>query len=365
MQRLSRALAAFALIALAACEAEPPAAEPQIRPVRYARVMAAGDVEVRTFSGSARAELESDLSFKVSGTLTELPVAVGDTVPSGAVIARIAPADYAVLAEQAEAGLAQARAQERNASAVYERTRGLYENRNASASDLDAARAAYESAQASVRAAAQQLEAARLQLSYTRLYSPADCTIAQQLVEINQNVSAGQPIVRVNCGACAEIVVNVPEVYIDRVSEGMPASIDVGAVGLSDLAGNVSEVGIATSQRGATYPVTIDLEEGCATIRSGMAADATIRLPALGERSDLLVPLVSVGEDGEGNFVWVLEPADTERGTWITRRRAVTIGLPTPDGIVITSGLDPGELIVTAGVRRVSADQTVRLLTDD
>ena len=365
MHRLSRPFAALALVFLAACEAEAPPAEPEIRPVRYARVVAAGDVEVRTFTGSARAELESDLSFKVGGTLTDLPVTVGDTVSGGAVIARLAPADYAVVAEQAEAGLAQARAQERNASAVYERTRGLYENRNASASDLDASRAAYESAQASVRAAAQQLEAARLQLSYTRLYSPADCTIAQQLVEVNQNVSAGQPIVRVNCGSCAEIVVNVPEVYIDRISMGMPASIEVGAVGLRELPGTVTEISVATSQRGATYPVTIDIDEGCSTIRSGMAADATVRLPALGERSDLLVPLVSVGEDAEGNFVWVLEPADRERGTWTTRRRAVTVGLPTPDGIVITGGLDPGELIVTAGVRRVSAGQTVRLLTDD
>ncbi len=354
-----------AAVVLAACDTAPPPTEPQVRPVRYTRVIAAGEVETRTFSGAARAELESDLSFKVGGTLIELPIDVGDRVEASTLIGRLQPIDYQVAVEQAEAGLAQARAQERNAAAVYERTRGLYENRNASRSDLDAARAAYESAQASVSAATQQLEAVQLQLSYTRLYAPDDCVVAERLAEVNQNVAAGQTVARVNCGDCAEVVVNVPEVYIDRIEDGMPAAVNFSGIGLSGVRGTVSEVGIATGRRGATYPVTIELEEACDEIRSGMAAEAVITLPAIGETDGLLVPLVSVGEDRDGTFVFVLQPVGAGAERWTAERRAVDLGQPLSAGIVVTRGLSPGELIVTAGVRRLADGQVVRLLSDD
>lgn len=352
---------ALAIGFLTACEAPPPSSAPAVRPVRYSAVIDAGAEETQTFSGAVHAELETGLSFKVGGTLVELPVSLGSHSSKGDLIGRLDPTDYLVQLEEAEAGLAQARAQERNAAASYERVRGLYENRNASRSDLDSARAAFESARATVRAAQQKLEAAELQLSYTRLRSPADCTIARLTAEVNQNVAAGQPIARVNCGECPEVVINVPETYIERFRNGMPASIMVSAVGLSDIAGTVSEVGVATGQRGATYPVTISLADSCGAVRSGMAAEAKLELPAIGDRNELMVPIVSVGEDGQGRFVFVLEPAGDGTEHYVARRRAVEIGRPDPDGIVITNGLAEGELVVTAGVRRIADGQTVSL----
>ncbi len=354
-----------ALALLAACEATPPPAEPEVRPVRYSRVVAAGTQEAETFSGVAQAPMETDLSFKVSGTLIELPVALGDRLKAGALIGRLDPTDYRVRLEEAEAGLAQARAQERNAAASYERVRGLYENRNASRSDLDSARAAFESARASVNAARQKLEAARLQLSYTRLYSPADCTVARLVAEVNQNVQAGQPIARVNCGDCAEVVVNVPETYIERIRSGMEATVSIDAVDLQEIAGTVSEVGVATGPRGATYPVTIALGGGCGVVRSGMAGEAKLLLPATGDRGELMVPTVAVGEDRQGRFVFVLEAAGDGSGHYTARRRAVETGRPDPDGMVITRGLSADELVVTAGVRRIADGQKVRLLDRD
>jgi RND family efflux transporter MFP subunit len=356
------ALLAVALAVLSACEATPPPTAPEVRPVRYARVTAAGALETETFSGVVQAELETDLSFKVNGTLIELPVALGDRLEANELIGRLDPTDYRVQLEEAEAGLAQARAQERNAAASYERVRGLYENRNASRSDLDSARAAFESARASVSAARQRLEAAELQLSYTRLRSPAACTVARLAAEVNQNVQAGQPIARVNCGDCPEVVINVPEIYIERIRSGMEATVSIAAVNLQAVTGTVSEVGVATGPRGATYPVTVSLGEGCAAARSGMAAEAKLALPATGDRGELMVPTVAVGEDRQGRFVFVLEPADDDTDQYVARRRAVQTGRPDPDGMVIIGGLSTDELVVTAGVRRIADGQRVRLL---
>ena len=273
-QRRSAALTLSLLVAgLTACEQPPLEDEPVVRPVRYAQVVAQGGSEARTYSGTARAELETDLSFRVGGTLTRRPVAVGSEVSRGELVAALDSTDFEVRLDEARAGLARAEAERRNADANYERTRDLYENQNASRTQLDSARALAESAEAQYRAAAQQVEAARLQLTYTRLTAPQQCSVAQTFVEVNQNVAAGQAVVQLNCGGCAEVVVSVSDADISRVSEGMEVTATVNALPGSAIPGVVSEVGVSTGLRSTTYPVTIQLQERCEDVRSGMAVD--------------------------------------------------------------------------------------------
>jgi multidrug efflux system membrane fusion protein len=351
----------LAAIASSACEQPQPEIEEVIRPVRFMQVISVGSGETRIFSGVTKAALETDLSFKVGGLVTELDATVGDIVERGELVARLEPTDFEVTLREAEAGLQRAKAEQRNAQAGFERTRELYENRNASRSDLDTSRAMSESADALARASRQQLEGVRLQLSYTQLTAPQVCTIAKRHVEINRNVAAGQPIVRVNCGDCAEIRVDVPGIYIGRMSTGAPAEVSVAALPGRLLDGVVTEVGVGTEQNSSIYPVTVLLQEGCEDVRSGMAADVSLRIPGRGEDLRLLaVPIVSVGEDRDGNFVFVLEAEADDR--YVARRRGVLIGAPSERGIEIIEGVSEGELVATAGVRRLIDGQVVTLL---
>ncbi|MEO0422041.1 MAG: efflux RND transporter periplasmic adaptor subunit [Pseudomonadota bacterium] len=358
--RAALVAAALPLPFLAGCDAPQPDPEPVVRPVRYERVLPRDAAEVRTFSGVAQAALESNLSFKVSGTVTDLLVEVGDSVSPQQVIARLDPTDYQVRGQEAEAGLASAQANERNARASYDRTRGLYENRNASRSELDAARAQSESAAAQVRQATQQLEAARLQLSYTRLRAPQECTVAQTPVKTSENVAAGQLVVRVNCGECPEVQVSVPGTVISRVREGDPVSVVIGALEDRQFPATVTEVGVASGNGSSAFPVTVALIEGCDAVRSGMAGDVIFEIGVESSGDELVVPLVAVGEDAAGKFVFVLEP--DEGDLWRALRREVTVGALTPGGVAIQQGLSPGELVVTAGVSRIQSNQVVRLL---
>ncbi len=357
---IGSAPAVVLITVLAACEKAPIVEEPVVRPVRYAEISLTSGAERRTYSGTSQAELETDLSFRVAGTLLRRPVDVGDSVERGERIAVLDDQDYRVRLDEARAGLARAEAERRNADSSYQRTRDLYENRNASRTQLDSARAMAESSEAQYRASAQQVEAAELQLSYTRLTAPQSCTIADTFVELNQNVSAGQPIVRVNCGQCAEVVVDVPDTDIARVTPGMNVAVSIAAMADNDLHGTVQEVGVATGAGGSTYSVTIALQDGCEIVRSGMAVDVGFEFPTTNGVDSITIPYVSVGEDADGNFVYTLE-RDGD-GFAVAQRRGVEIGIVTGDGIVIVNGLTPGELIATAGVRRLEPGQRVRLL---
>ena len=68
----------------------------------------------------------------------------------------------------------------------------------------------------------------------------------------------------------------------------------------------------------------------------------------------MLVAPVAVGEDREGRYVFVLD-----KGSGTVGRRAVTVGELTGDGLEVLSGLAEGELIVTAGVRRLTDGERV------
>ncbi|MDH3689925.1 MAG: efflux RND transporter periplasmic adaptor subunit [Gammaproteobacteria bacterium] len=214
IKALSMVLAALGVVT--ACSKEEPIEE-VIRPVRYIDVKETPAAQTRTFAGTAKAGVEANLSFKVGGTVQRVQVKVGYPVSKGTLIAESDPADFELKVEEAQAGLAQARAEQRNAQANYERVQGLYENNNASRSDLDTARAGAESASASVRSIGKQLERARAQLGYTRLTAKDDCSIATVDVEVNENVSAGQRVAMVTCGGAAEVEVGVPESVIGRI----------------------------------------------------------------------------------------------------------------------------------------------------
>ena len=123
MRRGRIALACMlSLAVLAACEEAPVVEEPAVRPVRHMLVRVQSDAERRIYSGTTQAELETDLSFRVGGTLVSRPVKVGNVVTSGDAIASLDDQDFQVQLDEARAGLARAEAERRNAESSYQRT---------------------------------------------------------------------------------------------------------------------------------------------------------------------------------------------------------------------------------------------------
>ena len=68
----------------------------------------------------------------------------------------------------------------------------------------------------------------------------------------------------------------------------------------------------------------------------------------------------TVGEDNQGNFAFVVE--ETEEEFAVVSRRTVAVGRLTRDGFEIQSGLEDGDLVVTAGLSKLADGMKVRLL---
>lgn len=348
-----------ALLVPIACGETPETTE-VLRPVRTQQVFAAGSGRARSFTGTARSSAETRLSFRVPGTIIELPVVVGDSVEPGDLIARLDAEDFRLQLREAEAGLAQANAQAQNAQSTYERTRDLYESGNASRADLDAALAGFQSTEATVRAANQRVQLARQQLDYAVLRAPSSGATAAVFVEVNENVQAGQPIVLLASGGSIEVVIAVPEVLIARVSEGDSASVVFDAIPAERFSARVSEVGVAAVGTATTYPVSLILDEAPEDVRSGMAAAVSLTFPAEHPGTAFLVPSVAVAEDRDGRYLYVVEPDPEDAEAAVVQRRDVTVGELTAEGLEVLDGLGDGDVVVVAGVSRLADGVRVR-----
>jgi len=367
MSRISRFLSVgatilFSLSLFVSCQKAEEVSEPVIRPVRYTRISSTGGTRLRTFSGTARAGMESKISFKVEGTLVSLPIKVGDVVRKGQIIAVLDPKDYEIEKQEAEASLARAQAEARNAAANYDRVRQLYENQNASRNDLDAARASAESAEATVRSERTKLDQARLKLGYTRLLAPATGSIASVDVEINENVQAGKTVALFHSGSSIEVEVAIPESLISEIRKDSQVTVTFDALPGKEFSGTVTEVGVGAVQFATTYPVIIRLIGRNSDVLSGMTAEVTFRFKSSDQRKRFLVPPVALGEDREGRFLFIVEPTDPGYG--IVRRKEVTVGELTSGGIEVLSGLEDGDLVVTAGIGSLTDNAKVKLPND-
>lgn len=343
---------------LAGCGGETPEVEPVLRPVRYQQVTDGGLDSMRTLVGVAKAGTEADLSFRVGGTVSEVNVDLGDTVRQGAVLARLDAVDYELQVQEAEAGLAQTEAALRKSEADFDRTRALYENNNASKSELDAARAAAESARSRVDAATKRLELAGQQLGYTVLRAPTDGAVALTDIEVNENVGAGQPVFMLTSGSLAEVEFAVPEIMIAEIEVGLPVAVMLDALPGREFPAEITEVGVAVTGASAAFEATARLSEEVPEIRSGMAAEVIFRFERESPEGNLTVPWVAVGEDREGRFVFVLQPEGEGVGT--VHRRAVSVGA-IGESIEILDGIEAGDLVVTAGTRRLTDGMRVKI----
>jgi RND family efflux transporter MFP subunit len=348
----------IATLILVACGKPDEAVEERLRPVRYVTVSDDSVVRGRSFSGTSKSSRESRLSFKVSGTVNNAPVQIGQRLSAGDLIAEIDPASYVLQAQQAQASLVEAQANNRRATANYERTKGLYANDNASLNDLESARAQAESAGAVVGAASKALEIAGLNVSYTRLTVDTDCSIASLDIEVNENVASGQQVAVVSCGDAFEVTLDLPESLIGSVDETTPVSVHFGSIPDQEFSGIISEIAVALAAGSAAFPVVIKIAESHPSLRSGLAADVTFQFDSAADEGRVVIPVTAVVKDPNGTFVFIAEPAEIE-GEAIVRHRTVTLGELSQLGIEVVDGLDVGDRVITAGVSIIRDGQRV------
>jgi multidrug efflux system membrane fusion protein len=347
------------LLAIGACGNDYAPAEEQLRPVRYIAVSDASAFRDRSFSGTSKSSRESRLSFKVSGTVTSIPVQIGERLNAGDLIAEINSDSYVLQVQQAQASLVEAQANDRKAGADYQRAKGLYANDNASLNDLDAARAQAESSGAMVASAGKALEIARLNLSYTKLTADTECSIASLDIEVNENAQAGQQVAAVSCGDTYEITMNLPESLIGLVDNSTPVRISFSSLPNRQFNGEITEISVSSASGSAGFPVVVRIVESDPALRSGLTANVIFQFDsAAASGAGVVIPVNAVINDSDGTFVFIASPTGSLGEATVTRR-PVEVGELSQFGIEVVDGISVGDLVITAGISVIREGQRV------
>jgi len=348
------------LILIISCSDKNKSGKEILRPVRFQKVSNLSAVQIRAFSGVSRSGMETNLSFKVGGTINFINVRIGEKVKKNGLIASLDDSDYQLKFEQSHASEDNAKTQRDLAKSNYKRIEKLYENGNISVSEYQQAKAAFESAKSQVKSLDRQTDQIKKQIEYTKLYAPVNGIIANLYVEKNENVQPGQVIVEFNSGGDPEVTVGIPENFINRIKEGDNVAVGLSSIPNKEFEALITEVSYVVEQQSSTYPVTVKLLNPTNEIRPGMAADVTFNFQSKTDEDNIIVPSVAVAEDQSGNYVYVIE--EIAKDTAIVHKRPVKVGILIEESFEIFEGLEDGELVVTAGISKLTDGMKVTLL---
>lgn len=236
----------------------------------------------------------------------------------------------------------------KSSRAEYNRNLELYKKKVVSQNQLEQSEAEANSSQAAYDAAKLAEKLAQLNLDDTTLSVPDTCRIADVYVRQNENVTSGQPIVKASCGDTWEVHINVPESLIGEFAKGMFGSIKFPSLPGKTFEGFVSEVGIATNGS-SSFPVTLEVTDPPQSIRTNVAAEVSLNVTVPENlRGMVYVPSAAVVADHEGAYVYLVEKSE-KQGIATLKRQPVTVGLLTPYGIEVVSGLEANKEVLLAG----------------
>lgn len=330
-----------------------------LRPVKFAEVSYLGGDKERRFSGTAKTEKIINLSFRSNGIVTKLDMKLGQVVKKGDLLGTLDNVSARLNYESAIESKNSTESQMNTAKLALNRVRTLYEKGSASLSDYEDAKNSYRTAVASFESAKRSVAIQQDQIRFGYLYAPEDGAIASVSAEVDENVSAGQAIGVLNAGTAIEIALGLPESVINSVEKDMKVKVSFTALGDKMYNATITEVAPALDPNTSTYPVTVQVTDSDESIKSGMAANVFFEFNNNdSSEKTIVVPASAVGEDANGQFVFLIEGSD-DKAT--VKKHTIKIGELTPDGFEIVDGLNIGQKIATAGLQTLLDGQEVKL----
>ncbi len=348
------ALLAFLVIALAGCNDTVAEKAIPSRPVLVATVHYEPESPERSFVGTIRPRIETDMGFRVPGKVAKRLVEVGQTVDVGQPLATLDEVDLKLQAEQAEAELRAATGVLAQAAAAEQRARDLRAKGWATDAQLDQAKAAGDEARARLNRAQRSVELTNNSLSYATLAADTRGVVTATLIDAGQVVASGQTAIRVARFAEKEAVVAIPETLLGRAKDGV-ATVSLWSEPNRKYAAKLREVAPSADPATRTYLAKFSLPDAGESVSLGMTATLTLADPATTRVARL--PLSALFSEGGDPSLYIVDD------TGDVALKPVTVKSYESNCVVISGGVDEGAKVVTLGVQKLDPAQKVRVVS--
>jgi RND family efflux transporter MFP subunit len=298
-----------------------------------------------TVSGNLAALPNKDakVAALVPGRIAEVLVSEGDAVKAGQPLARLDNTPLMDQEKQAEATLAQAKANNDNAKLSAKRNEDLLGRGIAARKEVEDARTQVAVSEAALQQAQAALATARTQVSRSTLRAPFAGTVVKRFLGVGDQVdgTGAQPVVEVANIDALELLGTVPAARLNDVKAGEQFQIDSPSVPGKDIVAKIVAVLPAVDPATNTGTIRIRIENPKHDVKLGMFLSVT--LPMKRSVAKLIVPRQAIYPDESGEpHVYRLNGEDAESV-------GVELGAQTKDKVEIVSGVKEGDTLILTG----------------
>lgn len=324
----------------------------------------------KPYAASLLANGAVEVRPKVNGYIFYQHANEGDLVHKGDKLFTIDPIQMQAAVEVAEANIEVAKAQVETAQLTYDTKAELFKKEIISANDLQMAQNSLASAKAGLAQCKAALTDAKRNLEYCSVTSPIDGILGVIAYSPGNLVSSSseRPLVTVTDITTMRCYFSISEREAlslsrqygtpNQIAESMPeVSLKLSDGSMYPLKGKIVTVSGVPDDRTGAIRIRADFKNPDLLLKNGYTG--TVLMPVTVD-SAILIPQKASFEVQSEKFVYVLTDSSTVHATPIKI-------LDLDDGMnyVITSGLRPGQKIVTEGVNFLREGQKINPIAQD
>jgi len=316
-------------------------------PVTVAKVTPRDFPVYLTGLGSVTAYNTVTIQARVSGEIMKVLFREGQFVRAGQLLAQIDPRPYEVQLQQAQGQLARDQAQLNEAQLNLKRNTTLFASGIIPHQQLDTQQALVDQLQGSIATDKGQIASAQLNLQYCQLTAPIPGKIGLRMVDVGNIVQPTTGIVVITQLQPIAVIFTLPEEQLAPILSGLQAdrSFAVEAYDRTDVHQIATGTLLATDNLINQSTGTLRLKAKFANNNEALFPNEFVNIHVRIEvlRNALLVPSAALEHTNRGDFVFVVRPDRT------VEEREVKTQLSQGSFVVLSSGVKPGETVVTDG----------------
>jgi multidrug efflux system membrane fusion protein len=293
-----------------------------------------------TTIGSVAAIHQVTISPEINGQVRRIAFVPGSPVKKGDVIVELNDAT-----EQAD--LANARAQQKLTGLTLARFKDLAAKGAASQAQLDQAQSQFDAATA-------QIARTEAVIAKKLIRAPFSGTLGIRQTEVGHYLEAGRAIVVITDMEKLFVEFGLPEQVRPKLSLGQAVNLTVDAYPGKTFTAIIAVIDpqVNTATRTIRLQAVADNSEGL--MMPGMFANIAVQLPS--DTSRLTIPETALDYSLYGNSVYVIQDGGKDakgQPVLTAKRTTVQTGTTNNGRIVVETGLNPGDRIVTTGLGKL------------
>ncbi len=295
--------------------------------------------------GTLRANESISLTSNVTKKVTRINFEDGQRVNKGDVLVETTSLEESALLQEARFNADEAKKQ-------LDRVSALVKTDAASESLLDQRVREYESARA-------RYNATESRLKDLVILAPFNGVVGLRNVSVGALVSPGDQITTLNDDSKMKLDFTVPAVYLRSLMVELPIVAKSSDLGGKIFQGQVFSIDNQIDEVTRAIKVRALLDNKDHELKQGMLMQVDLKA---GARDAIVISESALVPLGSNNFVFVLKK---EQNGFSVERKKIVIGERLAGAVEVKSGLEVGDKVVTHGLQKIRAGQSVKVLSEE